>query len=334
MELVCAAWAFCFQRRELDQAWEKAGERLAGPGWGDEQCGQSAPRACDKFELMRPRRPTARGKPFLEWRWQYWAAGVHRLYVAQRGRDRSPIPRGRPPLSGRNCHGMVADMFRVVRILVCAAVAAFAATAAAQSAGSALLAQAVAVTQAAKADYAFDYELSTSKANWRTRFDPETAPHLRLIAPARDELDNDQRRAFDRMAEDFEGVSWCASEGMGRVADVRLLREDETSATYSFQPTRESVRGEQAQRFAQRLRGEVTMLKATPDIARVRLYVPESFSPMPLVRLDSLNIVITCQAAPNGRRYAAETSTHLQGSAFGQAFDERSVQRARNLSAS
>ncbi|MEQ1810300.1 MAG: hypothetical protein ABL889_10250 [Terricaulis sp.] len=225
-------------------------------------------------------------------------------------------------------------MFRVVRVLACAAVAIFAANAAAQSAGPALLTQAVAATQAAKADYAFDYELNTSKANWNARFDPSATPHLRMVTPARDALSNDERRAFDRMAEDFEGVSWCASEGMGRVADVRLLREDATSATYSFQPTRESVRGEQARRFAERLRGEVTVLKATPDIARVRLFVPEGFSPAPLVRLDSLNVVITCQTAPNGRRYAAETTTVMRGSAFGQAFDERSVQRARNLSGS
>lgn len=229
---------------------------------------------------------------------------------------------------------MVAAMFRVVRVLACAAVAIFAANAAAQSAGPALLTQAVAATQAAKADYAFDYELNTSKANWNARFDPSATPHLRMVTPARDALSNDERRAFDRMAEDFEGVSWCASEGMGRVADVRLLREDATSATYSFQPTRESVRGEQARRFAERLRGEVTVLKATPDIARVRLFVPEGFSPAPLVRLDSLNVVITCQTAPNGRRYAAETTTVMRGSAFGQAFDERSVQRARNLSGS
>lgn len=74
------------------------------------------------------------------------------------------------------------------------------------------------------------------------------------------------------------------------------------------------------------------MLKATPDVTRVRLFVPEAFSPMPLVRVDALNIIITCQAAPNGRRYAAETNTSVSGSAFGQAFNERSVQRARNLS--
>jgi hypothetical protein len=225
-------------------------------------------------------------------------------------------------------------MFRTVRLLTVLAVAGFAATAAAQSVGAALLTHAVAATASAKADYAFDFELDTSKANWRARFDPDSSPRLRLVAPQRSELGNDERRTFDRMAEDFEGVSWCASEHIGRVTDVRLLREDETTATYSFQPTRESIRGEQAQRFAERLRGEVTLLKQTPDIARVRLFTPEGFSPMPLVRLDSLNIVISCHAAPNGRRFAAETVTTMRGSAFGQTFDERSVQRARNLSAS
>ncbi|MGE0532851.1 MAG: hypothetical protein AB7G40_12830 [Hyphomonadaceae bacterium] len=222
-------------------------------------------------------------------------------------------------------------MFGLIRVATVLAIVLFAAAAAAQATGSALLAQAVAATEAAKSDDAFDFELNTSKANWRARFDPDASPRLRLVAPQRSELDNDQRRAFDRMAEDFEGVSWCASEGMGRVTNVRPLREDETSATFSFQPTRESVRGEQARRFADRLRGEVTVLKATPDITRVRLYVPEAFSPMPLVRVESLNIVISCQAAPNGRRYAAETVSQVRGSAFGQTFDERSVQRARNL---
>lgn len=207
-------------------------------------------------------------------------------------------------------------------------------TAVAQQAGPALLTQAVAATQTARTDYAFDFELETSQQNWRARYEPSANPRLRLVQPRRDELGNDERRAFDRMAEDMEGVSWCASENIGRVEQVRLLREDETSATYAFQPTEESVRGEQARRFADRLRGEMTIQKSTPDISRVRLYVPSSFSPLPLVRLDHLNIVITCAVAPNGRRYAAETITTMRGSALGQDFDERSVQRARNLSAS
>jgi len=224
-------------------------------------------------------------------------------------------------------------LFRTIAIVIAALAGAFAWSAAAQQTGAALLAQAVSATQGARADYAFDYELDTSDQQWRARYHPGATPRLRLIEPARDSLNNDERRSFDRIAEQMEGVSWCASEHMGRVEDVRLVREDATSATYSFQPTRESIRGEQARRFADRMRGEMTILKATPDISRVRLYIPAGFSPLPLVRVDHFNMVITCAVAPNGRRYASESVTEMRGSAFGSAFDERSVQRMRNLSA-
>lgn len=218
-------------------------------------------------------------------------------------------------------------------LALAAIIGGFAWSAAAQQTGAALLAQAVAATQSAEANYAFDFELDTREQQWRARFHPNANPRLRLTQPSRESLDNDGRRAFDRLAEQMDGVSWCASEHMGRVEDVRLIREDDASATFAFQPTAESIRGEQARRFADRLRGEMTMLKATPDISRVRLYIPAGFSPMPLVRVDHVNIVITCAVAPNGRRYAAETVTEMRGSAFGQAFNERSIQRARNLSA-
>lgn len=224
-------------------------------------------------------------------------------------------------------------MFQIVRAVTILAVLAFTAVAAAQGSAPALLTSAVAATQAAKADYAFDFDLETSKLNWRARYDPRATPKLKIVQPRREELKGDERRAFDRIAEEMEGVTWCASENMANVTDVRLVREDETAAVYSFQPSAESVRGEQARRFADRLRGELTLIKATPDVSRIRLYAPEAFSPIPLTRLDELNIVITCQTAPNGRRYAAETVTTLRGTALGQAFSERSVQRARNLAA-
>ncbi|MEZ5995175.1 MAG: hypothetical protein R3C25_05425 [Hyphomonadaceae bacterium] len=224
-------------------------------------------------------------------------------------------------------------MLRFVRISALAALATLlAASASAQNAAiPAMLMQAIAATQAAKADYAFDFELTSADASWRARFEPGATPRLRLVAPNRDELANDQRRAFDRMAEEFEGVSWCAGEGMGQVRDVRLLREDDATVTYSFQPTRESVRGAQARNFADRMRGEVTLTKDNPDITRLRIYTPSPVSPMPLVRIDRFNLTISCQTAPNGRRYAADTVAEIHGSAFGQALDERTTQRARNL---
>lgn len=224
-------------------------------------------------------------------------------------------------------------MFRIVRAATIAAVGLYAAIAAAQSTAPAFLTSAVAATQAAKIDYAFDFEIDTSKQNWRAHFDPNRTPRLALLQPRRDELKGDERRAFDRLAEQMEGLSWCASENMARVRDVGLVREDETTAIYSFQPTAESVRGEQARRFADRLRGELTLTKAAPDVSRIRFYTPEAFTPLPMTRVDEVNIAITCQTAPNGRRFAAEIVTTVRGTAWGQAFNERSVQRTRNLAA-
>ena len=223
-------------------------------------------------------------------------------------------------------------MLRTAFALLCAATLA-APSALAQAGAPAALAQAIAATQAARVAYAFDIELTSSRMNWRARFEPGAEPQVRLVSPARNELEGGARRAFDRYARDSEGVSWCANEYMGRVADVRLLREDEATATYAFQPTRESIRDEDSRRYAQHMRGEMTITKANADITRVRIFAPQGFDPAPLIRLDHMDIVMRCALAPNGRRYVSESVTEMRGSAFGQAFNERSVHRASNLRA-
>lgn len=222
-------------------------------------------------------------------------------------------------------------MLRLLATFACAAL--LAAPSAIAQGAPAGLAQAIALTDAAKAAYAFDVELDSNRVQWRARFEPGASPRVRLLAPDRAELTNEQRRAFDRFAESTEGVSWCANEFMGRIADVRLVREDEAHAHYTFQPTRESIRSQDARRYAQHMRGEFSLSKANADITRIRLYAPAAFDPMPLVRLERFNLTITCAVAPNGRRYAAETITEMGGRAFGQNFGDRTIQRAANLSA-
>lgn len=221
---------------------------------------------------------------------------------------------------------------RIASLIASLSVAALCgASAIAQPTAMTSLAAAVAATQAAKADYAFDLHLQTTDQNWQARFNPNNDPRLQLVSPNRDQLEGGARRAFDSLADQMDGVSWCASEGMDRVANVQLMREDAETATYSFQPTRESIRGASARQFADRLRGEVTITKANPDVTRVRVFAPEAFSPIPLTQLAAFNMVIECAVAPNGRRYAAHTQTEMRGTAFGQAFNERSTQRASNL---
>ncbi|MBL8537617.1 MAG: hypothetical protein JNM59_09480 [Hyphomonadaceae bacterium] len=217
-------------------------------------------------------------------------------------------------------------------LLLCVAIAA---TAAAQT-GSApppALLQAVSATTAASADYAFDFELSSGERQWRARFDPSATPRLRLTSPAPQSLNTGERQAFERMAARMEGVPWCASERMSQAANVRLIAENTETATYAFQPTAEMIRSEQARPFANRFRGEFTIVKSDPDISRFRIFLPRAFSPAPLVTIERFDVRVSCAAAPNGRQYAAETISDVRGSAFGSAINEQSVQRAHNLNA-
>jgi len=228
--------------------------------------------------------------------------------------------------------GKIALMFRLAAALTLAALLA-APSAIAQGAAPTALGEAIAATAAARVAYSFDVELDSSRANWRARFEPNANPRVRLISPAREELTGGQRRAFDNYAADVEGVSWCANEYMGRIADVRQVSETDTSVTYAFQTTPESIRDRDSRRFARHMRGEMTITKQNADITRIRIHAPQGFEPMPLVRLTHMEIVMRCAPAPNGRHYVAETITEMRGSAFGNSFEERSVQRARNLSA-
>lgn len=213
------------------------------------------------------------------------------------------------------------------------AVCAFCVSATAQTSPLPLaLQQAISATVTAKTPYAFDLELITEQRNWRAHFEPDERPRLRLTAPAREALSAEDQRAFDRIAEQLEGLSWCAGETMSRVANVRLVRENDLEAVYAFQPTRASIRGP-ARRFAPHLRGEFTLIKSGPDISRLRIHMPQPFSPAPLIDVSRIEIGIVCALAPNGRFYAAETTSDVRGSAFGQAFDDRRTQRARNLTA-
>jgi hypothetical protein len=193
------------------------------------------------------------------------------------------------------------------------------------------LSRAISATQGAQTSYLFDFDYASGAENFSARFDPRAQPRLRLLAPNRDALSADMRESFDYFAETLSGVTWCAGAHMAHVANARLLREDETTATYSFQPTRESVTGAQTRRVVSHLRGEFTLNKASSDVTRIRLFAPRPFSPALGANVEIYALTTTCAAAPNGRYYGSEIVHESRGSAFGRPFNVRTVRRLRDV---
>ena len=205
------------------------------------------------------------------------------------------------------------------------------ASAKAQTQLPAALSEAVAATQTARASYAFDLELVSAGQTLSAHFDPHLEPRLRLISPARTELNNDLRDTFDALAGRLEGPTWCAGPSMTHITGVRLLREDATSAVYSFQPTRESVTSEQTRQIVDHLRGEFTLLKETGDISSIRIFSPQAFSQMLGTSVELWSNITTCAVAPNGRRYASEVESNVRWSLFGRAGSSHVVRRTDHL---
>jgi hypothetical protein len=193
------------------------------------------------------------------------------------------------------------------------------------------LSEVVRATHAARAAYAFDFEYSSNDQSFVARFDPRQTPRLRLASPARASLSDELSADLDFFIESMDGVTWCASEQIGNAEGLRLLRQDDNAATYSFEPTRESVTGDQTRRIVEHLSGEITITKSNPDISRIRLFALRPFSPAPLARIEHYSVTTTCAAAPNGRHYAVEIIREARGSAFGRAFNTRTVRRVRNV---
>lgn len=203
-----------------------------------------------------------------------------------------------------------------------------------QTSPTAALQRAIAESARQNAAFPFEIEHTFEGETLRARFTPDAQPRLRLVSPATlSGLSEQQRTDFDYLVQSVDGVPWCANQPLRHVRDIRLAREDDRIAVYTFQPTAESVTGEQTRQVVNHLRGEITIVKASQDVSHIRLYAPRPFRPAPIARVESYAITITCALAPNGRYYVAEQVRRVRASSFGRPFNVDVARRNRIVTA-
>lgn len=216
--------------------------------------------------------------------------------------------------------------------LVALAGAVLAPLAFAQASLPALFASAIADTISAETPYSFDTRIESERGVMRYAFHANaTGPaRVRLLEPAETALDRRGRATFERIQRDADGDIWCAGRKLRTARNVTVAREDANTITYAFQPSPEQAGGERSAGIVRHLRGEAVVSREGRDVTAIRIRSAGPFHAS-VARVDRFTMDVRCDVAPNGRRYGAETVTHIAGSAFGQAFDERSVQRVSNL---
>jgi hypothetical protein len=221
---------------------------------------------------------------------------------------------------------------RVSAILAACLLAAAPVSAFAQGGLPSLFASAIADTVAVQRPMAYDVTVESARGTMRYTFNSSVAgdARVRVLSPAERELRPNELRTIQRLRHDADGDIWCASHKLLEATDVRMLREDDTTAVYVFTPSVEQVGGQMNAGMIRYVRGEATVSKVSRDVTAMRIYSVEPFH-VSIARIDRFTLNIRCDVGTNGRRFAGQTETEIRGSALTQRIDNHVVSRISNF---
>ncbi len=180
--------------------------------------------------------------------------------------------------------------------------------------------------------YAFDLQVKAAGNDAKVRVDPgkPLGQRMTFITPSRDKLDKGFQKRMDRIERNTTGDIWCTAFAEHIPAEVKLLKETETTLIYGFVP----LPGEDDKQFANAfkyLKGEVTIAKEKPAILDFKMWAPASFKPMSVAKIDKFDLSASCQRGPDGRTHVRQMTMDLKGSAMMQKLDQLEVQSISNL---
>lgn len=180
--------------------------------------------------------------------------------------------------------------------------------------------------------YSFDMTIETSELTARGHIDPSQpeGQRLTIYAPDEKDWDDDFRKAAKHMDEEATGDIWCSEFAETIPPDAELVSETEHDATYKFNPLTPEDETDMKKIF-RHLTGTVTIAKTNPDILSLSLTAPKPFKPMPVAKLKTFKLALSCERGPDGRTYASTFDMHVTGSAMFQSFEERDYRTITNL---
>lgn len=180
--------------------------------------------------------------------------------------------------------------------------------------------------------YSFDMTIKTSEMTARGHIDPSQpeGQRLTIYAPDEKDWDDDFRKAAKHMDEEATGDIWCSEFAKTIPADAELVSETEHDATYKFNPLTPEDETDMGKIF-RHLTGIVTIAKANPDILSLSLTAPKPFKPLPVAKLNTFKLALSCERGPDGRTYISTFDMRVTGSAMFQSFEERDYRTITNL---
>jgi hypothetical protein len=185
--------------------------------------------------------------------------------------------------------------------------------------------------------WSFLRTVTVGEESFTATFDPSRPADevWSLASPAsEDALSRELRGAYRGMRDEtdadlelvFGGDPEEEVELRDQIEGLALLSEDAIRAVFSFAPGGALLGpgdGGEAPGWVRHLSGELTVAKAAPVIETLRVFAPESFKPVPVARIDEMELVTRfAEIEPGGP--VATVSIHIRavGNALFRAVDQ------------
>lgn len=132
------------------------------------------------------------------------------------------------------------------------------------------------------------------------------------------------KRAYEAMSDDPDADLDLVLDAETAMIEGDIARLDETgeAVVFGYLPSARHIGDdEEAAEMAERLRAEATVERAGPRIASVRMYATESFKPVPVARIDEMEITYAFTTPEaGGPTFVAGSVTRVAGRAMFRGF--------------
>lgn len=143
----------------------------------------------------------------------------------------------------------------------------------------------------------------------------------------------DLKKIDERYERNAEGDIFCDSQSEPDVTQVVDKGMTAAGRLFTFIPRPPKDAGGDMKGIMKKVLAEAVVDEATATMVAFNARLTKPHSMMLVAKVNAMNLATQCQAAPNGRAYAARREMKVAGSGMGRSFDMTTVQTISNLRA-
>ncbi|MEM7494131.1 MAG: hypothetical protein AAF296_12175 [Pseudomonadota bacterium] len=181
--------------------------------------------------------------------------------------------------------------------------------------------------------YSYEMTLAYDDVDLAAFVDPsaDEGERITVTSPTKENWPKDLEDDLVRMEANTDGDIWCKEFADVIPEDAVKTDETDTTATYAFTPLPEEDADNMERKVLKKVDAKITLAKDDGAVLAYKANLPKPYKPAMIAKVNTLNIDVSCERAPDGRTYVQSFDFALSGSAMMTDFDEKTTRKITKL---